>query len=543
MQWYQPTSANIGLTRRCNLNCSHCAPASYPTSSEELSPEQIKKFLTDLNKNPCITHLYIEGGEPTLAWDLLIDTLERIGDNTYIDTIQLETNLSWASSPQKTKEAVQALRFTSGLTQAKQFILATSFDHFHALPPDNILNLLRVFFNWFSPTQARIAISHTLHPGENKIVQLSEFLEKNGIPNKTIYDRLTGTVVTSILPKLPWLDFYSPKELEIKIENKYPVYVGRAENLRHTGYSKWARTDWKRTLSFRENESIPFDGRGQILSLGWDGLYYASPMFMHSGQYPIGDVDKDNIWSVIDYTEDDPILRRLFTRGTGSIYRLARRFMHIPDELLKDTTLDSLAFHMLCSPYRNKLLVRAAIAEDENIKAMQPTDIESLLKRDWLGIEDSFVNKVTSILSSRSNKTIIDVLSSKYFFGEERDIFFNLLAIMKEEGEKEELYQLASQNAILLEKIHPEKYFPGNIKDYLCRFMIALGENKGISKLIEEAKKDTNKMRELKALMSNLSKLKMYRFFNRVANAKDTKTSEWKDCVEIPYDPSSIRKI
>lgn len=65
-----PSSAVIGLTYRCKLNCSHCSAGIYlKNESYELKTDEIKKLLDDIYKLN-VPRINITGGDPFLRDDL-----------------------------------------------------------------------------------------------------------------------------------------------------------------------------------------------------------------------------------------------------------------------------------------------------------------------------------------------------------------------------------------------------------------------------------------------------------------------------------------
>ena len=67
---YYPSSAQIELTYRCNLNCIHCYCKGSEDKNKELTTKQWKKIIDEIHKEGCL-EITFTGGEPLIREDFL----------------------------------------------------------------------------------------------------------------------------------------------------------------------------------------------------------------------------------------------------------------------------------------------------------------------------------------------------------------------------------------------------------------------------------------------------------------------------------------
>ena len=65
-----PSSGQIELTYRCNLNCVYCFCKGYKEENKELSTIEWKKIIREIHKEGCFS-LIFTGGEPLMRDDFL----------------------------------------------------------------------------------------------------------------------------------------------------------------------------------------------------------------------------------------------------------------------------------------------------------------------------------------------------------------------------------------------------------------------------------------------------------------------------------------
>lgn len=128
---------SIFLDYQCNFWCSHCSVGSSPKTVFPMPDEILERALTELPTIPDARLAVFTGGEPTLQWDRLLDSIRRL-TAAGLET-RLVSNGWWARTPAKAEETAQALK-EAGLSE-----LSTSFDDFHVpfIEIAHIANLIR----------------------------------------------------------------------------------------------------------------------------------------------------------------------------------------------------------------------------------------------------------------------------------------------------------------------------------------------------------------------------------------------------------------
>lgn len=96
---YQFTSATLFLTTQCNLRCSYCYEDAGPLKGGETMPEQtafaaIDYILSWASKKNRNSRLSFFGGEPTLAWSLLVNCLEYYQTKSAKENCQTGTRIT-----------------------------------------------------------------------------------------------------------------------------------------------------------------------------------------------------------------------------------------------------------------------------------------------------------------------------------------------------------------------------------------------------------------------------------------------------------------
>ncbi|HZP11318.1 MAG TPA: radical SAM protein [Nevskiaceae bacterium] len=113
------------ITAHCNAGCTHCSTSCGPHRSEHLSREQIFRLIdeaAELNGSEKLRVL-LSGGEPFLAFDLLLDVVRHARDKRAIVTCV--TNAYWATSIEKARDLLRQLK-AAGL---RSFAISTSRFH------------------------------------------------------------------------------------------------------------------------------------------------------------------------------------------------------------------------------------------------------------------------------------------------------------------------------------------------------------------------------------------------------------------------------
>lgn len=80
----------LALTGQCNLNCSYCYASNQIQQSMPWSiAEQALQYITEYSGTPTIQ---FTGGEPLLAWDLLVKCVEWLEYHKFKAKLQIQTN-------------------------------------------------------------------------------------------------------------------------------------------------------------------------------------------------------------------------------------------------------------------------------------------------------------------------------------------------------------------------------------------------------------------------------------------------------------------
>ena len=65
------------LTYRCNFECDHCFLYCSPNTPGTFTIQQVEEVLQEALKIGTIKMIYFEGGEPTLYYPLLLESIKR----------------------------------------------------------------------------------------------------------------------------------------------------------------------------------------------------------------------------------------------------------------------------------------------------------------------------------------------------------------------------------------------------------------------------------------------------------------------------------
>ena len=111
------------LTYRCNFECEHCFLYCGPGTPGTFTIQQVDEVLQEALKMKTIRTVYFEGGEPTLYYPLLLESIKRA--HQYGFEVGIVSNAYGAL----TKE--DALLWLQPLADAGLSILSVSDDQFH----------------------------------------------------------------------------------------------------------------------------------------------------------------------------------------------------------------------------------------------------------------------------------------------------------------------------------------------------------------------------------------------------------------------------
>jgi|GEM_PF-6917961 hypothetical protein len=499
--FYAPMSANIGITRRCNNLCAHCAPAASPQALEKV--DNVSRFMLDIEDLP-IAHLHIEGGEPMLEPDLVYKALNYAVRNRRMRLVVLETSASWATSPEETRNILYSVGFAFRQARDCSLLVAANLDHFHrAVPLENCLHLLQGVFSIF-PT-GQVDFSHTVSPGDETIVQFISLLDLERLLVRVDVHTSSGeTVYDSLQIKV------EGREQKILIENKIPVLVGRGKDLRGDDkYVAYRRAAACRSLDLREGHGFIFPdlapGVWQILSLGWDGNIYPSAMFMHTGTLPIGDSYVDSPEEAIIRAQKDPILRALFLKGVGPIYRAALEIDPTVAELRDERLLqEELLFDLLADPERTLRITERLLSPPRSvvprggIKLPLREEIAQLFRLDLEGRERQMVRMAADLMCQATTDEIVEIMLTQEFFGLANAIYFTVIILVPGQDKKLELIRRFTENDELFAKAAASSKSAGLIENLALRrqFYHALSHNDSteLARIIRQA--ETNQTAE-----------------------------------------------
>ena len=138
----------LGFTihRTCNASCSICCFSSSPSCDEKLNVDRIKEYIDESKEIQEIKTIAFTGGEPFLAYDLLIQLIQYAKHaGKKVNTV---TNGFWANSYEKAYDCIAQLK-ECGLDY-----LSLSHDAYHKeyIKTENIRNILRATTTLGVPT-------------------------------------------------------------------------------------------------------------------------------------------------------------------------------------------------------------------------------------------------------------------------------------------------------------------------------------------------------------------------------------------------------
>ena len=71
------------LTYKCNFECDHCFLYCSPWSEGTFTIQQVDDVLEEALKIGTINTIYFEGGEPTLYYPLLLESIRRANNKGF----------------------------------------------------------------------------------------------------------------------------------------------------------------------------------------------------------------------------------------------------------------------------------------------------------------------------------------------------------------------------------------------------------------------------------------------------------------------------
>lgn len=125
------------VTYRCNAACYHCCVEADPYRSEQMSIDEIHRYIDEAASEPSIKIVVFSGGEPTLLGDQLVDAI------SYANSKKLKTrvvsNGYWGKSMESALAMIDRL-MEAGLTEIN---FSLSDYHQSFIPTGCVQNALR----------------------------------------------------------------------------------------------------------------------------------------------------------------------------------------------------------------------------------------------------------------------------------------------------------------------------------------------------------------------------------------------------------------
>lgn len=210
----------INLSAKCNAECSHCCFSCGPSSSEELSYEELWEIVNYGIQSKVINEISISGGEPFLNEELVCNIVEAVSKSGKIATCI--TNGFWAKTEEIARNKI------SNLCKIGLRHLTISFDLFHQdfINPQNIRNILLAANQLPMRISLNMAITKT-HNGISLLNELSDCLL--GVP----ITRFSVTPVGRAKENFDSSEFYYNLDFEKEIKCLEP---GSGLVIHHDGY-------------------------------------------------------------------------------------------------------------------------------------------------------------------------------------------------------------------------------------------------------------------------------------------------------------------
>ena len=178
-------SGGVMLSYRCSNSCRHCLYRCSPKRPDEwMTLEMAERVFSALTNERMLDSIHLAGGEATLRFDLLVDTV-RLAVDMGVPLSYVETNASWCADREETREKLTKLR-EAGLPA---ILVSASMFHNEFVPFAYTRNCVEVGKEVFGyggvivwlPNMYRIMLQM---PGENEIHSLREFCEFLGISQR-----------------------------------------------------------------------------------------------------------------------------------------------------------------------------------------------------------------------------------------------------------------------------------------------------------------------------------------------------------------------
>ncbi|MHC4860440.1 MAG: radical SAM protein [Planctomycetota bacterium] len=102
-------SGGVMLSYRCTNACRHCLYRCSPKRPDEwMSMEMAERVFAALRREPHLQSIHLAGGEATLRFDLLVETV-RLAASAGLPLAYLETNAHWCGDREETREKLTRL--------------------------------------------------------------------------------------------------------------------------------------------------------------------------------------------------------------------------------------------------------------------------------------------------------------------------------------------------------------------------------------------------------------------------------------------------
>lgn len=132
------TGLHLLITYRCTYACDHCFVWGSPDLQETMTVEQLGIAIDQAAELGTVDMVYFEGGEPTLAYPILLEAAARVRSHGL--EVGLVTNCFWATSPE---DAELWLRPFAALGISDLSLSSYPYSGEKGLPPIRLRNALQ----------------------------------------------------------------------------------------------------------------------------------------------------------------------------------------------------------------------------------------------------------------------------------------------------------------------------------------------------------------------------------------------------------------
>ncbi|MCX5725786.1 MAG: 4Fe-4S cluster-binding domain-containing protein [Candidatus Saganbacteria bacterium] len=329
---FKPRVLGIGITRECTSRCRHCAPCSSPATTATLSEKNLRKAL-ESGRKAGIQLIGINGGEPFLKQDLLLNTLEEakrldlypaeVDTNCFfakdigsaVRTLKKFENVLPYHGPKELDETIHQTgdinnwlieKIEPGLLGSIPLQLSVDKFHREYVQIKYVANAIKAIDEVFPQSSFRIGSLLALENLKNFDQSLYLLIRALGIGEDKAIRTDTGLIA-------------GIEGLPLSVEYGLVERFGRARRLFASEFLA-AEFSGSNCSAATEIQSMMVPDQ---LYLDWNGNFVPGYPIFEKNPLPLGNIEDIGADEAIDRANKNPIVRYLMSRGAADFLKKA----------------------------------------------------------------------------------------------------------------------------------------------------------------------------------------------------------------------------